>query len=228
MSLLKWKELAKSKSELGNKINYLHDTIMNHDISQKTSQQGFSKVFEPITSKLDDVIDSNKVLRMPKKKQQKKGEVPKYGIDIEDEVPDMNLGDLFDQPVLPQQEKQLVPILPTYEESVKDLLEGNKDFYIDPKYFSQEPQELPPKYDDYDDDDDDDDDNEVDYTLDDEYTDNEILNDMKLENYDSVEKVLNQPEMTDKRRKSYLKNIIIKRAKEKRLKLPGYKSHVTK
>ena len=67
MSLLKWKELAKSKSELGNKINYLHDTITNHDISQKTSQQGFSKVFKPITSKLDDVIDSNKVLRMPRK-----------------------------------------------------------------------------------------------------------------------------------------------------------------
>ena len=39
MSLLKWKELAKSKSELGNKINYLHDTITDHDISKKTSQQ---------------------------------------------------------------------------------------------------------------------------------------------------------------------------------------------
>ena len=159
---------------------------------------------------------------MPRKKQQKKGEVLNYGIDIEDEVPDMNLGDLFDQPVSPQQEKQLVPKLPTYEESVKDLLEGNKDFYINPKYFSQKPQELPPKYDD------DDDNNEVDYSLDNEYMDNKILNDMKLENYDSVEKVLNQPEMTDQKRKSYLKNIIIKRAKEKRFKLPGYKSHVTK
>ena len=68
MSLLKWKELAKSKSEIGNKINYVHDTITNHDISQQTSQQGFSKVFKPITSKLDDVIDSNQVLRMPRKK----------------------------------------------------------------------------------------------------------------------------------------------------------------
>ena len=33
MSLLTRKELAKSKSELGNKINYLHDTITNYDIS---------------------------------------------------------------------------------------------------------------------------------------------------------------------------------------------------
>ena len=67
MSLLKWKELAKSKSELGNKINYLHDTITNNDISQKTSQQGFSRLFKPITSKLDDVINSNMDLRMPRK-----------------------------------------------------------------------------------------------------------------------------------------------------------------
>ena len=58
----------------------------------------------------------------------KKGEVPDYGIDIEDEVPDMNLGDLFEQPVLPQQEKQLVPKPPTYEESLQDILEGKKEF----------------------------------------------------------------------------------------------------
>ena len=110
MSLLRWKELAKSKSELGNKINYVHNAITKHDIGQQTSQQGFSKVFKPITSKLDDVIDSNQALRLPRKKRPlKKGEVPDYGIDIEDEVPDMNLGELFEQPVLPQQEKQLVP-----------------------------------------------------------------------------------------------------------------------
>ena len=110
MSLLRWKELAKSKSELGDKINYVHNAITKHNIGQQTSQQGFSKVFKPITSKLDDVIDSNQVLRLPRKKQPlKKGEVPDYGIDIEDEVPDMNLGELFEQPVLPQQEKQLVP-----------------------------------------------------------------------------------------------------------------------
>ena len=36
----------------------------------------------------------------------------------------MNLGDLFEEPVLPQQEKQLVPKPPTYEESLtlKDIL----------------------------------------------------------------------------------------------------------
>ena len=30
MSLLKWKEFAKSKTELGNKINYVNDLIKRH------------------------------------------------------------------------------------------------------------------------------------------------------------------------------------------------------
>ena len=86
-----------------------------------------------MTSKLDDVIDSNLNLGMPQKRRRplKKGEVPNYGIDIEDEVEDMNLDDLFDeQPVLPQSEKQIVPKPPTYEESLADVLEGKKEMYV--------------------------------------------------------------------------------------------------
>ena len=218
MSLLRWKELAKSKSELGDKINYVRNAIKKHDIDQQTSQQGFSKVFKPITSKLDDVIDSNQVLRLPRKKRPlKKGEVPDYGIDIEDEVPDMNLGELFEQPVLPQQEKQLVPKPPTYEESLQDLLEGKKEIYVDPKYFPEEP-ELPPEYDD---------DDEIDYGIDDEDMDNEILGDLGLQNYDSVEKVMNQQEMTQRKNKKYL-NKIVNDAKFKRNQLKAYKGNVTK
>ena len=218
MSLLKWKELAKSKSELGDKINYVRNAIKKHDIDQQTSQQGFSKVFKPITSKLDDVIDSNQVLRLPRKKRPlKKGEVPDYGIDIEDEVPDMNLGELFEQPVLPQQEKQLVPKPPTYEESLQDILEGKKEIHVDPKYFPEEPK-LPPEYDE---------DEEIDYGLDDEDMDNEILGDLGLDNYDSVEKVMNQQEMTERRNKKYL-NKIINDAKFKRNQLKAYKGNVTK
>ena len=218
MSLLKWKELAKSKSELGDKINYVRNAIKKHDIDQQTSQQGFSKLFKPVTSKLDDVIDSNQVLRMPRKKPPlKKGEVPDYGVDIEDEVPDMNLGELFEQPVLPQQEKQLVPKPPTYEQSLQDLFEGKKEIYVDPKYFPEEP-ELPPEYDE---------DDEIDYGLDDEDMDNEILNDLGLQNYDSVEKVLNQQEMTKQKNKKYL-NKIINAAKLRRNQLKAYKGNVTK
>ena len=35
MSFLKWKELAKRKTELGNKINYVHDLITQHKIGYK-------------------------------------------------------------------------------------------------------------------------------------------------------------------------------------------------
>ena len=218
MSLLRWKELAKSKSELGDKINYVHNAITKHNIGQQTSQQGFSKVFKPITSKLDDVINSDKVLRIPRKKRPlKNGEVPNYGIDIEDEVEDMGLDDLFEQPVLPQQEKQLVPKPPTYEQSLQDILEGKKEFYVDPQYFPEEP-DLPPEYDE---------DDEIDYGLQDEDLDNEILGDLGLQNYDSVEKVINQQEMTQQKNKKYL-NKIINEAKTKRNQLKGYKTSITK
>ena len=70
MSLLKWKELAKRKTELGNKINYAHNTITQHKIGQETSQQSFEKVFKPITSKLDDVVVSNLTSRMPPQRNQ--------------------------------------------------------------------------------------------------------------------------------------------------------------
>ena len=237
MSLLKWKELAKSKTELGNKINYVHNAIKQHNIGKETSQESLAKVFKPVTSKLDDVIYSNLKLRMPQRRKRppRKMEVPNYGIDIEDEVEDIGLDDLFDeQHVLPEFEKQIVPKPPTYEESLKDILEGKKEIYVDPqyfpqdpppeydddpKYFPQDPQELPPEYDD---------DEEVDYTIDDEDLSNYILNDVGIPDYESVEMRLNQPEMTPKNTKKYL-NKIINDAKFKRdQQLKGYKSDVTK
>ena len=220
MSLLKWKELAKSKSKLGDKINYVHNAIKQHKIGEETSQESFGKVFKPVTTKLDDVITSNLNLRMPQrgKRLTKKGEVPNYGIDIDDEVEDMNLGDLFDeQPVLPSSEKQLVPKPPTYEESLEDILEG-KEIYVDPQYFPQDLQELPPEYDD----------NEgVDYAIDDEDMTNNILDDIGIPNYENVDMILNQQEMNPTKTKVYLKKII-KDAMFKRSQLNGFKANVTK
>ena len=220
MSLLKWKELAKSKSKLGDKINYVRNEITKHKIGQETSQESFEKVFKPVTTKLDDVITSNLNLRMPQrgKRLTKKAGVPNYGVDIEDEVEDMNLGDLFDeQPVLPESEKQLVPKPPTYEESLEDILEG-KEIYVDPQYFPQDPQELPPEYDD---------DEEVDYAIDDEDMSNEILNDIGIPNYENVDKILNQQEMNPTKTKAYLKRVI-NDAKFKKKQLNGFKANVTK
>ena len=110
-----------------------------------------------------------------------------------------------------------MPKPPTYEESLQDILEGKKEIYVDPKYFPEEPK-LPPEYDE---------DEEIDYGLDDEDIDDEILGDLGLENYDSVEKVMNQQEMTERRNKKYL-NKIINDAKFKRKKLKAYKGNVTK
>ena len=220
MSLLRWKELAKSKSELGNKINYVHNAIKQHKIGEQTSQESFAKVFKPVTSKLDDVIDSNLNLGMPqmRKRPPRKGEVPNYGIDIDDEVEDMGLDDLFGDYVPPQQEKQIVPKPPTYEESLADVLEGKKEIYIDPQYLSENPQELPPEYDD---------DEEVDYAIDDEDLIKGILNDIGIPDYENVEIVLNQQEMTPQKTKAYL-NKIINNAKFKRKQLSGFKANVTK
>ena len=220
MSLLRWKELAKSKSELGNKINYVHNAITQHKIGDLKVEESFEKVFKPVTSKLDDVIDSNLNLRMPQKRRRplKKGEVPNYGIDIEDEVEDMGLDDLFGDYVPPQQEKQIVPKPPTYEESLADVLEGKKEIYIDPQYLSENPQELPPEYDD---------DEEVDYAIDDEDLIKGTLEDIGIPDYENVEMVLNQQEMTPQKTKAYL-NKIINNANFKRKQLSGFKANVTK
>ena len=104
MSLLRWKELAKNKTRLGDKISYTRDVITKHKIGQQTDQETFGRLFKPITTKLDDVIDSNIYRIYPRRTRQvKKTEVPDYGIRVEDNVEDMNLGDIFDEsPVLPE------------------------------------------------------------------------------------------------------------------------------
>ena len=66
MSLLEWKKLAKQKTELGNKINFVHDTILKNQLGEKTSQESLQKVFKPITTKLDDVAFMN--LNIPRLK----------------------------------------------------------------------------------------------------------------------------------------------------------------
>ena len=108
---------------MGNKINYVHNTITQSDIDKQTSHESFKKVFKPITTKLDEIITSNLKIPPMRRKTKRKEGLPNYGLDIEDEVEDMNLGNLFDQP---EQEKQIVAKPPTYEESLKDVLEGKK------------------------------------------------------------------------------------------------------
>ena len=214
MSLLKWKKLAKQKTELGNKINFVHDTILKNQLGEKTSQESFQKAFKPITTKLDDVVFRN--LNIPR--LTKKLGVPDYGIALEDEdIPDYGLDDFFDEGIVPENEKQIVPKPPTYEESLKDVLEGKKQIYVNPQYFPEEPQDMPPEYEE---------DEEIDYALDKEDSANMILDELDLSNYDDIEKQINQPEMTQRKIKKYV-NKKLKDAITKRNQLKGYKSQVT-
>ena len=220
MSLQRWKELAKSKTELGNKINFVHDTILRNDLGEKTSQESFEKVFKPITTKLDDVVLSNLKLPVKRRPARKKGEVPDYGIAVDDEVPDYGLDDLFDQRVEPQNEKLLIPKLPTYEESLQDLLEGNKQVYVNPQYLPEEPQDIPPDYDE---------DEGIDYAIGEEDNANYILDELNLSNYDDVEKRLTETEMDALKTRNYLKKKLreIKKAKDVRSRSNGRKSQIS-
>ena len=212
MSLLEWKKLAKQKTELGNKINFVHDTILKNQLGEKTSQESLQKVFKPITTKLDDVAFRNlNIPRLTKKRGKKLG-VPDYGIALEDEdIPDYGLDDFFDEGLVPENEKQIVPKPPTYEESLKNVLEGKKQTYVDP-------QDLPPEYEE---------DEEIDYALDEEDSANMILDELELSNYDDIEKQINQPEMTQRKIKKYV-NKKLKDAEFKRNQLKGYKTNVSK
>ena len=219
MSLLEWKKLAKQKTELGNKINFVHDTILKNQLGEKTSQESFQKAFKPITTKLDEVAIRNLNIPRLTKKCGKKLGVPDYGIALGDEdIPDYGLDDFFDEGLVPENKKQIVPKPPTYEESLMDVLEGKKQIYVDPQYFPEEPQDMPPEYEE---------DEEIDYALDEEDSVNMILDELKLSNYDDIEKQINQPEMTPRRIKRYIDKKL-KDAEFRRNQLKGKKANISK
>ena len=96
MSLQKWEELAKSKTKIGNKINFVRETIKNKKLGETISQEGYQKLFSPITGKLEEVakpitekLDDVKFFRFPKNKRKKKT--------AGEEEDDLELGDLFDE-----------------------------------------------------------------------------------------------------------------------------------
>ena len=205
--------MAEKRSELGKKINTVRETIKQKTISDQMGEVDAEKLFKPITSGLKELTAPKMpLIRLPKKKRP----VPDYGIAIDDEVPDYGLDDLFDQPVLPENEKQLVPKPPSYEDVLKDLASGEKQIYIDPKYM-YELEDLPPEYE-----------QEVpDYEILEEDAINQVLDELEIPNYEDVELRLKQEDMNDKKMKSYLTNAL-KKAKEKRKQLSGYSSDITK
>ena len=215
MSLLKWKEMAAKRSELGQRINEVRKTIKQKSISDQIGQVEAAKLFEPITSGLRDITAPKKPLRRLKKR----GPVPDYGLEIGDDedIPDYGLEDLFGEEVQPQNNKQLVPKPPPYEDVLEELASGEKKMYIDPEYMYK-PKDLPPEYEE---------EEGPDYAIIEEDQINEVLDKLDLPNYDDVEGVIQQKEMNEKKRKAYL-NKISDNAKKQRSKLTGYSTHITK
>ena len=215
MSLLKWKEMAAKRSELGQRINEVKKTIKQKSISDQIGQVEAAKLFEPITSGLRDITAPKKPLRRLKKR----GPVPDYGLEIGDDedIPDYGLEDLFGEEVQPQNNKQLVPKPPPYEDVLEELASGEKKMYIDPEYMYK-PKDLPPEYEE---------EEGPDYAIIEEDQINEVLDKLDLPNYDDVEGVIQQKEMNDQKRKAYL-NKISDNAKKQRFKLTGYSTDITK
>ena len=215
MSLLKWKELAQKRSELGKQINTVKETIKQKSISDQMGEVEAEKLFKPITSGLKELTTPKTPLRRLTKK---KGPVPDYGLEIGDveEVPDYGLEDLFGEQVQPQNEKQLVPKPPSYEDVLEDIASGKKTMYIDPEYM-YEPEDLPPGYDE----------EGPDYNIIEEDEVNQALDTLQIPNYNDIELRLTEEDMDDNKRKAYL-NKILKNAKDQRAKLTGYSTDVTK
>ena len=174
------------------------------------------KLFKPITSGLKELTAPKELMRRLAKK---KGPVPDYGLEIGDdeEVPDYGLEDLFGEQVQPQNEKQLVPKPPSYEDVLGDIASGEKKIYIDPEYM-YEPEDLPPEYEE---------EEGPDYAIIEEDAVNQALDTLNIPNYNDIELRLTEEEMDDAKRKAYL-NKILKNAKDQRSKLPGYSTDVTK
>ena len=213
MSLLKWKEMAEKRSKKGQVVNNIRETIERKKITDMMSNVEAEKLFKPITSGLKELAKPQPIKR---RLQKKKLEVPNYGIAIDDEVPDYGLEDLFGDQVLPQDDKQLVPKPPSYDDVLKDLETGEKKIYVNPEYMQQ--LEDPPEYEE---------DEVPDYEIFEEDRINETLDELGLTNYDDIEAQLKREDMTEKTRHSFLSKKI-ENATKKRQQLPGYKTHITK
>ena len=210
MSLLKWKEMAEKRSELGQRINKVRKTIKQKSISDQIGQVEAAKLFEPITSGLRDITAPKIPLRRLPKKKGPTGNIPDYGIALDDEdIPDYGLEDLFGEEVQPQNNKQLVPKPPSYEDALKDLASGEKMY---------EPEDLPPEYEE--------EEEGPDYGIIEEDQINQVLDKLDIPNYNDIELQLEQEDMNDIKRKAYL-NKILNEANYQRMKLNAHSAHIT-
>ena len=213
MSLLKWQEMAKSKSALGKKINFVHNAITQKKLGDETSQIGFEKMFKPVTSKLDESIALN--LPLPRAKPTKRKKANLEGIDYYPEVDpfeEMDVEGLFDEtaPVPPQSEKQISTI-PTYEEIIQEIGDDDPPEYAEdetPDYALKPEDEV---------------ESESETVDEDEY-----LRNMNILSYTTVEATLNSQIMSATQKRNFLRKSVLPDAIHRRDQLKGYKTSFTK
>ena len=219
MSLLKWQEMARSKSALGKKINFVHDAITQKKLGDETSQIGFEKMFKPITSKLDESIASNLRPRssfQPRKKKAKTAEID-YFPEV-DPFEDMDVEGLFEDPVPPQSKKQISAAPPTYEEIIQEVGDDPPEYDEDkfPDYGLAEGDEAEA---------------EAEYELTQEdivEISDPILTDLNILSYKTVDATLASSETSATQKKNFLEKSVIPDAIFRRNQLKGYKSSITK
>ena len=115
--------MAKSKSALGKKINFVHNAITQKKLGEETSQIGFEKMFKPITSKLDESIASNLGL-LPRAKPARRKKAKLEGIDY---FPDVDPFEDMDVEVcLTKQRKRLRLFPPNPRNKSAPLLQHMK------------------------------------------------------------------------------------------------------
>ena len=217
MSLLKWQEMAKSKSALGKKSTLFTMLSPQKRLGEETSQIGFEKMFKPVTSKLDDVMgpgpSASAASNLPRARRKKANlEGIDYFPDV-DPFEDMDVEGLFDEAVPPQAEKQIpVGPPPSYDEMIKEL--GD-----DP----------PPEYEE---------DDSPDYALapgdeaeaESSETEeaNKLLGSLNIRSYDTVDATLAYSKLSATQRRNYLEKRVLPEAIYRRNQLKGYKSSFTK
>ena len=226
MSLLKWQEIAKSKSALGNKINFVHNAVTQKKLGEETSHAEYEKMLKPVTSKLDNLAPNFILPPAPppqKKPARKKVKLKKIDYYPEvDPFEEMDVEGLFDddEAVSPEAEKQIHSPSqisadpPTYEEIMQEV--GDDD--------------DPPEYEENDD-------NFSGYTMksyDEEEEEeaiemlNEHLADLNILSYTTVEAVLGSSNMSATRKRNFLEKSVIPVANHRRNQLKGYKASIAK
>ena len=112
MSLLAWQKIAEQKEEVENQIKNINNQIMSSKLTDELGQIKFTKMFKPVTSRLDTQTEATKKLE----NKGLKGGEPPPPID-EDEMPDFEPPPPIDEDEMPDFE----PPPPIDEDEMPDF-----------------------------------------------------------------------------------------------------------